>query len=75
MYYIICRWSGKSISKIKHCAKIDAGDGSYPSVNMCAHYLKLPDYLSQEVMSERLIMATNEKRVLLELDDFESSKY
>ena len=41
--------------------KIDAGDGSYPSVNMCVHYLKLPDYSSKEVMREKLIMATNEK--------------
>ena len=41
--------------------KIDAGDGSYPSVNMCVHYLKLPDYSSKEVMRQKLIMATNEK--------------
>ena len=41
--------------------KIDAGDGSYPSVNMFVHYLKLPDYPSKEVMREKLIMATNEK--------------
>ncbi|KAJ8975323.1 hypothetical protein NQ317_008309 [Molorchus minor] len=24
--------------------KVDAGEGSYPSVNTCVHYLKLPDY-------------------------------
>ena len=41
--------------------KIDAGDRSYPSVNMCVHYLKLPDYSSKEVMREKLIIATNEK--------------
>lgn len=41
--------------------KIDAGDGSYPSVNTCVHYLKLPDYTSEEVMRERLLMATREK--------------
>ena len=34
--------------------KIDAGDGSYPSVNTCVHYLKLPDYSSEEVMREKL---------------------
>ena len=41
--------------------KIDAGDGSYPSVNTCVHYLKLPDYSTEEVMKERLLMATREK--------------
>ena len=41
--------------------KIDAGDRSYPSVNTCVHYLKLPDYSSKEVMREKLIIATNEK--------------
>ena len=41
--------------------KIDAGDGSYPSVNTCVHYLKLPDYSSEEVMREKLLAATTEK--------------
>ena len=41
--------------------KIDAGYGSYPSVNMCFYYLRLPDYPSKEVMREKLIMATNDK--------------
>jgi len=41
--------------------KIDAGDGSFPSVNTCVHYLKLPDYSSEEVLRERLLAATNEK--------------
>jgi len=41
--------------------KIDAGDGSYPSVNTCVHYLKLPDYSSEEVLKEKLMAATNEK--------------
>uniref|UniRef100_A0A914ZV22 E3 ubiquitin-protein ligase n=10 Tax=Parascaris univalens TaxID=6257 RepID=A0A914ZV22_PARUN len=41
--------------------KVDSGDGSYPSVNTCVHYLKLPDYSSTEIMRERLLMATNEK--------------
>merc|ERR1712186_296003 len=41
--------------------KIDAGDGSYPSVNTCVHYLKLPDYSSETVLKERLLAATNEK--------------
>ncbi|KAI1295344.1 E3 ubiquitin-protein ligase HECTD1 [Halotydeus destructor] len=41
--------------------KVDASDGSYPSVNTCAHYLKLPDYSSNEILRERLLAATNEK--------------
>jgi len=41
--------------------KIDAGDGSFPSVNTCVHYLKLPDYSSEEVMKEKLMLATAEK--------------
>jgi len=41
--------------------KIDAGDGSFPSVNTCVHYLKLPDYSSEEVLRERLLAATAEK--------------
>ena len=41
--------------------KIDAGDGSYPSVNTCVHYLKLPDYSTEQVMKERLLTATREK--------------
>ena len=40
---------------------IDAGDGSYPSVNACVYYLKLPDYSSEEVMIEKLLMATKAK--------------
>ena len=40
--------------------KIDATDGSYPSVNTCVHYLKLPDYSSEAVMRERLLAATRE---------------
>uniref|UniRef100_A0A2P2I0N7 E3 ubiquitin-protein ligase n=2 Tax=Hirondellea gigas TaxID=1518452 RepID=A0A2P2I0N7_9CRUS len=41
--------------------KVDAGDGSYPSVNTCVHYLKLPDYSSEDIMRERLLAATKEK--------------
>ncbi|XP_067621577.1 E3 ubiquitin-protein ligase Ufd4 isoform X2 [Eurosta solidaginis] len=41
--------------------KVDAGDGSYPSVNTCVHYLKLPDYQTEEIMKERLLTATKEK--------------
>lgn len=41
--------------------KVDAGDGSYPSVNTCVHYLKLPEYSSVNILKERLIAATFEK--------------
>lgn len=41
--------------------KVDAGSGSYPSVNTCVHYLKLPDYPTEEILRERLLAATKEK--------------
>ena len=41
--------------------KVDAGEGSYPSVNTCVHYLKLPEYPSEEILKERLMAATKEK--------------
>lgn len=44
--------------------KVDAGEGfiqGYPSVNTCVHYLKLPDYPTEEILKERLMMATKEK--------------
>ncbi|XP_028293111.1 E3 ubiquitin-protein ligase HECTD1 isoform X2 [Gouania willdenowi] len=41
--------------------KVDATDLSYPSVNTCVHYLKLPEYSSEDIMRERLLTATMEK--------------
>ncbi|CAG2116677.1 unnamed protein product [Medioppia subpectinata] len=41
--------------------KVDASEHSYPSVNTCAHYLKLPDYSNEEIMREKLLAATKEK--------------
>ncbi|CAB0012965.1 unnamed protein product [Nesidiocoris tenuis] len=38
--------------------KVDAGEGSYPSVNTCVHYLKLPEYPTEEILRERLLTAT-----------------
>lgn len=38
-----------------------AGSYPYPSVNTCLHYLKLPDYPDEEILRERLLMATKEK--------------
>ena len=42
-------------------ATIRSVDASYPSVNTCVHYLKLPDYSSQHIMREQLMAATCEK--------------
>ncbi|KAG5887757.1 E3 ubiquitin-protein ligase Ufd4 [Gonioctena quinquepunctata] len=41
--------------------KVDAGEGSFPSVNTCVHYLKLPDYSTEEILRQRLLAATKEK--------------
>ncbi|XP_054653507.1 E3 ubiquitin-protein ligase HECTD1 [Dunckerocampus dactyliophorus] len=41
--------------------KVDATDSSYPSVNTCVHYLKLPEYSSEDIVRERLLAATMEK--------------
>ncbi|XP_065564117.1 E3 ubiquitin-protein ligase HECTD1-like isoform X3 [Artemia franciscana] len=37
------------------------GTPGYPSVNTCLHYLKLPEYESEEILKERLLAATKEK--------------
>lgn len=37
--------------------KVDSGEGSYPSVNTCVHYLKLPEYSTEEILKERLLVA------------------
>ncbi|KAK7477746.1 hypothetical protein BaRGS_00031034 [Batillaria attramentaria] len=41
--------------------KVDGNDSSYPSVNTCVHYLKLPEYSSEEILRMRLLAATHEK--------------
>ncbi|CAF1193643.1 unnamed protein product [Rotaria magnacalcarata] len=41
--------------------KVEADDNSYPSVNTCYHYLKLPDYSSQEILKIRLMTACKER--------------
>uniref|UniRef100_A0A8C9G1J4 E3 ubiquitin-protein ligase n=1 Tax=Pavo cristatus TaxID=9049 RepID=A0A8C9G1J4_PAVCR len=46
---------------IRSFPQVDATDASYPSVNTCVHYLKLPEYSSEEIMRERLLAATMEK--------------
>ena len=41
--------------------KVEADDNSYPSVNTCYHYLKLPDYSSEQVLKTRLMTACKER--------------
>ncbi|XP_076297611.1 ubiquitin fusion-degradation 4-like isoform X1 [Lasioglossum baleicum] len=41
--------------------KVDAGSGGYPSVNTCVHYLKLPEYPTEEILKEKLLAATKER--------------
>ena len=33
----------------------------YPSVNTCVHFLKLPEYSSEQILYERLMAATRER--------------
>ena len=33
----------------------------YPSVNTCAHYIKLPQYKNEAVLKERLLVAISTK--------------
>lgn len=41
--------------------KADSDDNTYPSVNTCVHYLKLPEYSSEVILKDRLKHATLEK--------------
>ena len=41
--------------------KVDGSDTSFPSVNTCVHYLKLPEYSSEVILRDRLLAATSEK--------------
>ncbi|XP_021359960.1 E3 ubiquitin-protein ligase HECTD1-like [Mizuhopecten yessoensis] len=41
--------------------KVDGSDNSYPSVNTCVHYLKLPEYSSEDILRQKLLDATSEK--------------
>ncbi|XP_046739532.1 E3 ubiquitin-protein ligase HECTD1 isoform X3 [Diprion similis] len=41
--------------------KVDAGSGGFPSVNTCVHYLKLPEYPTEELLKVRLLAATRER--------------
>jgi E3 ubiquitin-protein ligase HECTD1 len=41
--------------------KVDGNDHSFPSVNTCVHYLKLPEYSTEDLLRQRLLAATREK--------------
>ena len=41
--------------------KKEGNDHNYPSVNTCVHYLKLPEYSSEDILKERLKVACKEK--------------
>ena len=41
--------------------KVEADDNSYPSVNTCYHYLKLPDYSNEDILKLRLMTACQER--------------
>ncbi len=41
--------------------KDTSSESVYPSVNTCVHYLKLPEYSSEELLKQRLLDATLEK--------------
>ncbi len=41
--------------------KKDGNDLSYPSVNTCVHYLKLPEYSSEDILKNQLSIACQEK--------------
>ena len=42
---------------------VDEGevDCSYPSVNTCVHYVKVPEYSAKEVLKRQLLVATTSK--------------
>ena len=45
--------------------KVYTDEHAMPSVNTCAHYLKIPEYPTEKMLKERLNMATKEKAFLL----------
>lgn len=64
MHMAFTRYSGGLANlhpRLTIVRKVDAGDGSYPSVNTCVHYLKLPEYSSKDILRARLLDATYEK--------------
>ncbi|KAK0400909.1 hypothetical protein QR680_015514 [Steinernema hermaphroditum] len=37
--------------------RVDSGDNSYPSVNTCKHFIKLPEYSSADILRQQLLTA------------------
>ena len=49
------------LTVVRKTAESGNADGMFPSVNTCAHYLKLPEYSSAAVLKERLLVAITTK--------------
>uniref|UniRef100_A0A183SXM7 E3 ubiquitin-protein ligase n=1 Tax=Schistocephalus solidus TaxID=70667 RepID=A0A183SXM7_SCHSO len=50
----------RNLSPRLRVVRKDAQQGPFPSVNTCAHYLKLPEYTSQSELCHYLLAATKE---------------
>ena len=68
----MCRWAAaREFGRVgEHDNNVDVNtdlpgvdvDGSYPSVNTCEHYVKIPEYSSKSVLREQLLKATAETK-------------
>ncbi len=61
LYKHICLGLANLRPRLAVARKVEADDNSYPSVNTCYHYLKLPDYSSEEILKLRLMTACKER--------------
>uniref|UniRef100_A0A915EF74 E3 ubiquitin-protein ligase n=1 Tax=Ditylenchus dipsaci TaxID=166011 RepID=A0A915EF74_9BILA len=61
LFFTSTRRSCQSPPRLTVVRKVGSGDGSFPSVNTCVHYLKLPEYSCAEILRERLLAATYER--------------
>ena len=46
------------LTVVRKAAEGPGADGSYPSVNTCLHYVKMPEYSAHDVMRQQLLVAT-----------------
>jgi E3 ubiquitin-protein ligase HECTD1 len=61
LYQYICIGLANLRPRLAVARKVEADDNSYPSVNTCYHYLKLPDYSNEEILKLRLMTACKER--------------
>jgi len=61
LHKYICLGLANLRPRLAVARKVEADDNSYPSVNTCYHYLKLPDYSSEEILKLRLMTACKER--------------